>query len=80
MNDIYNGLKSNKFTSGLFLNVRKGFDTVDHEILLNKLFRRGIRGITHEWFISYLLERHQSVKIESEYSDMGKILQGTVLS
>lgn len=45
MGDIYNGLNSGKITTGLFLDTRKAFDTVDHRMLLDKLNTMGIRGI-----------------------------------
>lgn len=76
MKDIYDGLNSNKSTSGLFLDITKAFDTVDHELLLNKLYRCGIRGVVHKWFKSYLSDRLQCVKIGSKYSTMGKITHG----
>lgn len=57
MTDIYNGLNEKKCISGLFLDIMKAFDTVDHEIILRKLYRCGIRGKVNEWFRGYLLER-----------------------
>ena len=46
---------------GIFLYYQIAFDTVNHNILLNKLYVYGIRGIAHEWFINYLSNRTQSV-------------------
>src|SRR5436190_11376086 len=76
MTDIYNAVNSNKCISGLFLDIKKAFDTVEHEILLSILYRCGIRGVTHKWFKSYLKDRQQCVKIGSNYSEMGKITHG----
>jgi hypothetical protein len=70
---IYDGLNEGKCVSGLFLDIKEAFDTVDHEILLSKLHNCGIRGFTHEWFISYLLDRQQCVKINSVFSEMGVV-------
>ena len=44
-----------------FLDLKKAFDTVDHHILIKKLFSYGIRGNTLKWFLSYLTDRSQFV-------------------
>jgi hypothetical protein len=59
-----NDPKCNK-VSGLFLDIKKAFDTVDHGMLLNKLEYAGVRGIVLDWFASYLSDRHQFVQLES---------------
>uniref|UniRef100_A0A1B6MQT2 Reverse transcriptase domain-containing protein n=1 Tax=Graphocephala atropunctata TaxID=36148 RepID=A0A1B6MQT2_9HEMI len=76
MTDVYNGINTNKCVSGLFLDIKKAFDTVDHKILLDKLHKCGVRGIVHKWFGSYLIGRQQCVRIKSVYSDMGEINSG----
>ena len=52
-------LDNNEYSCGVFLDFQKAFDTVNHEILLKKLHHYGIRGITNEWFKSYLNNRTQ---------------------
>ena len=47
------------FTILPFLDLNEAFDTVHHTILLAKLEKYGIRGITGDWFTSYLRNRKQ---------------------
>ena len=61
--NIQSQLDQNKFWAGVFVDLKKAFDTVDHEILLKKLSHYGIRGIANEWFCSYLTKRKQYVII-----------------
>ena len=47
-------MDSNEFSIGLFIDLSKAFDTLNHKILLQKLNHYGIRGVTLKWFESYL--------------------------
>ena len=68
---------------GVFIDLQKAFDTVDHKILLDKLYHYRVRGQNHLWFESYLTDRKQKVKIASVDSRLMKIScgvpQGSIL-
>ena len=51
------------FSCGIFIDLKKAFDTVDHAILLSKLSWYGIRGIILDWFSTYLKGRYQVTQI-----------------
>ena len=52
-----------------FYRLEKAFDTVSHEILFEELDHYGIRGISYDWFRSYLSDRSQFVSINCFNSD-----------
>jgi hypothetical protein len=52
-----------KILSAIFLDISKAFDTVHHEILLQKLYNSGLRGKAHNLLKDYLSNRKQVVKI-----------------
>ena len=80
---IENAFDKNKFACGVFIDLKKAFDKVDHEILLKKLWHYGIRGIANGWFKSYFTNRIQYVSINGISSDLLKVNfgvpQGSVL-
>ena len=83
LNKIQNNIDKRLFSCGIFIDLKKAFDTVDHSILLHKLHHYGIRGIINDWFSSYLSVRMQSTQIGSIVSNKERIVcgvpQGSVL-
>ena len=59
---IIKGKDDGFYTLALFIDLSKAFDTVDHNILLDKLDKYGIRGVANEWYRSYLTNRQMRVK------------------
>ena len=59
---IIKGKDDGFYTLALFIDLSKAFDTVDHNILLDKLDKYGIRGVAKEWYRSYLTNRQMRVK------------------
>ena len=62
-----------KITCGIFLDFSKAFDTINHHILLEKLYKYGIRGLPHAWFSSYITNRKQYVKVGNTESSLKTI-------
>ena len=61
-------LDRGEFTIAVLIDFRKAFDTVDHQILLGKLYHYGIRGIAFDWIKSYLTNRMQYVSYNNANS------------
>ena len=80
---IHTAVDKGEYSIGVFLDLAKAFDTVNHTILLDKLEHYGIRGIPLLWFKNYLSNRKQYVQykgIDSKLADITcGVLQGSVL-
>ena len=83
LNIIRENISDKKHILGIFIDLSKAFDTLDHKILLKKLDNCGIRGIANDLLKSYLSQRQQFTHFNGENSDKENILfgvpQGSVL-
>ena len=80
---VYKAVDQNETTLGIYLDLSKAFDTINHDILLYKLEHYGFRGISLEWFKSYLSDRMQYVYYNSYKSCIKNVTcgvpQGSIL-
>ena len=61
-------INSNEFCVGIFLDVKKAYDCVDHSVLLSKLENAGIRGVPLEWFKSFISGRRFKLPLDGIWS------------
>ena len=80
---IRKALDDNEFACGVFLDIKKAFNTVKHDVLLKKIEHYGVKGHVLKWFTSYLSERKQYTSvnnINSHINDLSYgVPQGSVL-
>lgn len=81
---ILKALNNGEEVDVIYLDYAKAFDKVDHEILLAKLRKYGIRGKVLKWINSFLFGREQCVVVEGKHSTFRLVIisgvpQGTVL-
>ena len=83
VNQLYQSLDESKFTLGIFIDLRKSFDTVDHNILTKKLELYGIKDCNLRWFQSYLSNIKQFVTYGDKQTNIETITcgvrQGSIL-
>jgi len=81
--DITTAIDRNKYTIGVFIDLKKAFDTIDHQLLISKLYAHGIRGVVLDWLTSYLQQRQQYVELDGHRSECMNIEcglpQGSIL-
>ena len=77
-------LDQGKFVFGIYIDLKKAFNTVQHDILLSKLQHYGIRCEALNWFKSYSTDRKQFTKVNGICSDLQPLYdcgvpQGSIL-
>ena len=81
--ELVKNIQDKKYMVTLFLDLSKAFDTLEHNVIFNKMEKYGIRGTALNWFKSYLCNRHLRVRINAgEYgtntiSDTFPVTYGT---
>ena len=73
---IQKNMDKHFYTCGIFIDLKKAFDTVDLKILLDKLRFYGFRGIINDWFESFLCSRSQTTQIENHISNKSTVTHG----
>ena len=72
----YGNINDKKVNIALFLDLKKAFDTVDHEILISKLERYGVHGVAGKRFTSYLNDRYQYCSLNGCRSTAKRVTWG----
>ena len=62
-------MEQDKYMVGIFLDLSKAFDTLEHNILLKKLNKYQVRGTSLDWFSSYLSDREMRIKSQTVSSN-----------
>ena len=76
IDNIYEQRDKHKISMGIYLDLKKAFDTVNHSILLKKLDIYGVRGPILNWFKSYLSNRQQYTVLNNYESNKDTICYG----
>lgn len=75
--NVIENLNKGNYTIGIFLDMSKAFDSINHKTLLRKLEYYGIRGSALEWFKSYFKQRQIVVNYKNKTSDLYQMPYGT---
>ena len=75
-NNWFLNVDKGEYTIAVFLDLRKAFDTANHEVMVYKLFLYGVRGIELKWFFFYLENRRQFCAYQNVKSDFRMVSCG----
>lgn len=80
---VKNALANKNYCLGVYVDIKKAFDCINHDILFSKLYNYGIRGTPLNLIKSYLGNRKQRVKINNSFSELKLVTcgvpQGSIL-
>ncbi len=83
LDNIYRGIDGGGVCGAVFLDLAKAFDTVNHNVLIEKLASLGSRYSARQWFFSYLSGRTQQTCVEGHLSTKRQVNcgvpQGSIL-
>ena len=83
IDQVNDRFEKNQFTLGIFIDLSKAFDTVDHKILICKVKNYCVRGVTLKWFESYLDNRKQFIAYYNNNTSLERFTcgmpQGSIL-
>ena len=64
---INDSFDKSEYTLGIFIDLSKAFDTIDHQILIKKLELYGITGVVLKWVKSYLNNRKRFIYADERF-------------
>ena len=73
IDNIESAIDNKQIVCGIFIGLQKAFDTVDHNISLQKVQHYGIRVTAHQWFKSYIANRKQFVSVSDAESELASV-------
>ena len=83
LDNLVTSMSNGNHCFGIFLDLSKAFDTLNHALLLSKLEHYGIRGLAHTWFKNYLTDRRQFTSVNGFDSGVSAVTcgvpQGSIL-
>ena len=83
IDQIISSFEKNYFTLGVFIDLSKAFDTVDHDVLITKLENYGVNGNNLSWFQTYFKNRKQYLNFNNKITNSSLITcgvpQGSIL-
>lgn len=80
---VVKALQEKKIVCGIYMDLSKAFDTINHSVLKQKLKHYGINGPAYQWISNYLTDRKQVININGTYSESNNLTcgvpQGSIL-